>query len=364
MKYIASTTFNHKQSLKTGILLVNLGTPDAPDAPSLRRYLKEFLSDPRVVEMPRLIWWMILNGIILNIRPKRSAKAYQSVWTEQGSPLRIHLEEQTRQLINRYESALGDSITNRCIEIDYAMRYGQPSVDSVLQKMMHAGVNKIIVLPLYPQYSAATTGSTFDAIAKTLTRFRQVPELHFISHYHDHPAFIQAIGNKIKRYWQQSGKAQKLIFSYHGIPKRYFDNGDPYHCECYKTSRLIAEYLELNEDEYMTTFQSRFGREEWLKPYTDETLKLLPQQGVKSVQMVCPGFSADCLETIEEIGIENRGYFMDAGGEQYEYIEALNSDLDHIEMMYQLTSNYIGDTLNQQDVLMRSQQALKFGAEK
>lgn len=331
MTYLNSKDYSHAQNDKIGILLTNLGTPDAATPKALKRYLKQFLSDPRVVEVPRLLWWFILNGVILNIRPRRSAKAYQTVFTEQGSPLLFHTVQQTQAVA----AALAEKGYDNLV-VDFAMRYGNPSFNSVLARMMQQGVRKLIVLPLYPQYSASTSGSTFDELARDFMQRRWLPDLRFISHYHDHAGYIAACANRIREHWQQHGQADKLLFSYHGIPKRYLLNGDPYHCECYKTSRLIAEALALTPEQYMTSFQSRFGREEWLKPYTDETLKALPQQGVKSVQVFCPGFSADCLETIEEIGEENKEYFEHAGGQRYEYITALNDRPDHIAALTQL----------------------------
>ncbi|MCD9459856.1 ferrochelatase [Marinibactrum halimedae] len=330
MKYINTPHYDHSSQAKVGVLITNLGTPDEATKPALRRYLKEFLADPRVVEVPRLIWWMVLNLVILNIRPARSAKAYQTVWTDEGSPLMIHTQHQAQALSDHLKE-LGHNVI-----VKYAMRYGNPSITNTLDEMAAEGVQRLLVLPLYPQYCGATSASTFDAIASDFTQRRWIPELRFVTHYHDDAAYIDACAEKIKAHWEDHGKANKLLFSYHGIPKRYLTNGDPYHCECYKTSRLIAEQLNLDEDEYMTTFQSRFGREEWLKPYTDETLKSFPSAGVHSVQVFCPGFSADCLETIEEIGEENREYFMEAGGKRYEYITALNAEVGHIHALSQL----------------------------
>lgn len=336
MKFTGNPSFTHQQADKIGVLVTNLGTPEAPTKAALKPYLKQFLSDPRVVEVPRLLWWMILNGVILRIRPKRSAAAYKTVWTERGSPLLYHTQDQAQAIEQQLQQQWGDKVI-----VDYAMRYGQPSVASAVDRLLQAGARKLLVLPLYPQYSASTVASTFDALAQDFTQRRWLPELRFITHYHDYPPFIEAAANRIQRHWDEHGRADKLIFSYHGVPLRYLKNGDPYHCECYKTTRLLAEKLGLNESEYLTTFQSRFGREEWLQPYTDETMKRLPSDGVKSVQVFCPGFSADCLETIEEIGEENKEYFMENGGERYEYITALNAEAEHITALTSLIQQHL-----------------------
>jgi len=331
MKFQGSPDFTHAQRERIGVLVTNLGTPDAPTPSALRRYLKQFLWDPRVVELPRPLWWLILNGVILTIRPRRSAKSYATVFTDEGSPLLFHTRNQAQALAVALQSRGHEELV-----VDFAMRYGNPSIPSVLENMMQQGVRKLLVVPLYPQYSASTTASTFDAISADFTRRRLMPEFRFVTHYHDFPPFIAAAAQRIEAHWAEHGRADRLMFSYHGVPKKYLLNGDPYHCECHKTSRLLADALGLGADEWMTTFQSRFGREEWLNPYTDETLKALPGQGVKSVQIFCPGFSADCLETIEEIGEENREYFEHAGGERYEYISALNDRPEHISALADL----------------------------
>jgi protoporphyrin/coproporphyrin ferrochelatase len=331
MQYRGASQFRHDQPSRMGLLITNLGTPDAPTTRALRRYLAEFLSDPRVVEVPRLLWMLILHGIILRIRPRRSAHAYQSVWTEAGSPLMLHTLAQRDALRAALQPQWGDDLVVEC-----AMRYGNPSIASVLESMQQQGVRQLLVLPLYPQYSAATTASTFDALAADFTRRRWLPDLRFVSHYHDFSPYIEALAGQVEAYWAEHGRPDKLLMSYHGVPQRYLDNGDPYHCECHKTSRLLAERLGLNRDQYLTTFQSRFGREEWLKPYTDHTMKALPGQGVRHIQVICPGFSSDCLETIEEIDVENRGYFLAAGGEQYHYIPALNAQPSHISALQAL----------------------------
>ncbi len=314
--------------------MVNLGTPDAPTKKALKVYLKEFLSDPRVVEttFPRWIWWLILNGVILNIRPKKSAAAYASIWNEvgEGSPLMAISKQQHHAITEHFES------NNIEIETELAMRYGNPSIKHGLAKLKEKNVDRLLVLPLYPQYSASTTASIFDAVTTEMQSWRLIPETRFINHYHDHPAYIEALANTVKQHWQQHGQPDQLLMSFHGVPKRYLLNGDPYHCECHKTGRLLAEKLGLNNDQYKITFQSIFGREEWLKPYTMDTLKTLPEQGHNHVQIICPGFAADCLETLEEIAVENKGYFIEAGGKQFSYIPALNAQADHIELLAEL----------------------------
>lgn len=359
MKYKSPTGFTHKQADKIGVLITNLGTPEAPTKQALKPYLKQFLSDPRVVEVPKLIWWCILNGIILNFRPKRSAAAYATVWVDEGSPLLVHTKNQAKGLASRFADRWGDDVI-----VEYAMRYGQPSVENAVDSLLNQGARKIVVLPLYPQYCASTTGSTFDALANDFTKRRWLPELRFINQYHDHKPYVECLADTIKAHWQTHGRTDKLVFSYHGIPKRYLINGDPYHCQCYKTTRLVAQELGLNENEYMTTFQSRFGREEWLQPYTDETFKGLPAQGVKSLQVICPGFSSDCLETIEEIGEENREYFMENGGQRYEYIACLNASEAHLNMLFALLEQNMQGWQVGDNYAKREQMAKQLGAKK
>ena len=308
-------------AIKTGVLITNLGTPDAPTAQALRRYLAEFLSDPRVIEIPKLIWQCILHGIILRVRPKKSAAKYKTVWTEEGSPLLAISKRQAAAI----QQQLGDSA---CVKL--GMRYGNPSITNALRELQTLGVRNIIVLPLYPQYASPTTGSTFDAIASELKTWRWVPELHFINNYCDRPLYIEALANTIREHIAAHGKPQKIIFSYHGMPKRNLELGDPYFCFCQKTTRLIQEKLGLTQDDFITTFQSRFGYAEWLKPYTDETLQQLAKDGINHVAIISPAFSADCLETLEELAVENRDIFMEAGGKTYYYIPALNDREDHV----------------------------------
>ena len=358
MKYQGLSQYDHGIQPRTGVLLTNLGTPNAPTKQALRPYLKQFLSDPRVIEIPRLLWWIILNGIILNTRPKRSAHAYSKIWTDRGSPLLYHLQDQVAGVEAKLRKKYGDIILVRG-----AMRYGNPSIPSVTQEMFSAGIQRLVVLPLYPQYAGPTTGSTFDALATDFQQRRWLPDLRFIASYHDNPDYIQAIAHSIRNHWAIHSRADKLILSYHGCPKRYLLNGDPYHCQCHKTTRLIAEELGLHENEYLTTFQSRFGYAEWLKPYTDDTLKALPSDGVKSVQVICPGFSADCLETIEEIEIENCNYFLKAGGESYQYIPCLNASDNHIDMLTTLVERELNDwTTPRYDATTTKAEALKFGS--
>ena len=335
-QYLGTSTFHHGKAEKLGILVTNLGTPDAPETGPLRRYLAEFLWDPRVVEVPRPLWWLILHGVILRIRPSRSAEAYRGVWTEDGSPLLTHARAQAHGLKERLAPQLSGPV-----EVALGMRYGNPSIASALRQLHALNVTRLLVLPLYPQYSASTTGSTFDAVAAELMRWRWVPELRFVGRYHEAPGYIEALAASIREHWAEHGRGEHLLMSFHGVPRRYLDSGDPYHCQCHKTARLVAEALELEDGSWTTTFQSRFGREEWLKPYTDATVKALGQKGLKRIDVVCPGFSADCLETIEEIGEENAGYFREAGGETLSYIPCLNTRDDHLDFLAQLSLQHM-----------------------
>ena len=326
-----SSNYNHDSLPTTGILLVNLGTPDAPIPAALRRYLSEFLADPRITEMPRWLWWLILHGIILRIRPRRSALKYQKIWTAQGSPLLRISQAQTQAL----QQAVA-TYFNGQMKVVLGMRYGNPSIATGLEQLRQANAQHILILPLYPQYSSASTGSIFDAVSDVLKYWRWIPDIRFISHYHDRPDYIQALVTQIQNYWNQHGTPDKLLFSFHGIPKRFFMAGDPYYCECQKTARLIAEQMALSEEKWQVVFQSRFGREEWLKPYTDHTLAILGKTGVKRIDVICPGFAADCLETLEEINQENRQIFLQAGGQEFHYIPALNDNIEHMQALQEL----------------------------
>ncbi|KPJ91050.1 MAG: ferrochelatase [Gammaproteobacteria bacterium SG8_11] len=319
--------FSHKSQLKIGILITNLGTPDAPTAPALRTYLREFLWDKRIVDLPRALWWMILQVILL-IRPRASAKNYQKVWTEEGSPLLTISQKQLQAIRKR----IGE-LTQAPIVVELGMRYGNPSIAQGLQKLREANVDRVLVFPLYPQYSSSTTASTFDAVAQAVADWRWVPEFRFINSYHDDALYINALVSSIRESWENNGQSQMLLFSFHGTPKRFLTTGDPYHCQCQATARLVAEQLGIVEGRWQVTFQSIFGREEWLQPYTINTLETLAKSGVKSVDVICPGFSADCLETLEEIEEQNREAFIKAGGESFHYISALNDRADHIEAL-------------------------------
>lgn len=330
-KYTGDKKYVHDTPPCTGILLTNLGTPDEPTAAAVRRYLAEFLSDSRVIETPKLIWWPILHGIILRTRPKRSAEAYGKIWTDSGSPLLTIANQQAKAISEQ----LADRV-NGPVRVELAMRYGNPSIRSALNKLRDGNARRIIVFPLYPQYSATTTASTFDAVAKVLKSWRWLPEIRVINHYHDDPGYINALVDSIHEHWAGQGQAEKLLFSFHGLPRKYFVAGDPYFCECQKTARLVAEQLELNEDKWQVAFQSRFGPMEWLKPYTDKTLKQWGKQDIESVDLICPGFSADCLETLEEIKIQNRDFFLNAGGKRFSYIPALNEQPAHITALTDL----------------------------
>ena len=338
----------HGMPARTGILYVNLGTPDAPTAPALRRYLKEFLSDPRVVEIPKPIWWLILNGIILNTRPAKSAAKYATVWEAEGSPLAVHTERQAKLL----RGALG-AVGHPEIEVAWAMRYGNPSIASKLDALKAAGCTRILILPAYPQYAAATTASVGDMVATWAQRTRNVPELRFVRNYHDHPGYIAALASSVREHWMHHGRLEsgdQLVMSFHGLPRFSLDKGDPYFCECQKTGRLLAEALELDKDQYRITFQSRFGRAEWLQPYTQPTLEALAGSGTRRVDVICPGFVGDCLETLEEIGLECKEAFLthgkNDGGKVFHYIPCVNERADWIAALTKIATTHLGHWLH------------------
>jgi ferrochelatase len=328
MPFSPEPSYTHGSISKIGVLLINLGTPAAPTPAALRPYLKEFLSDPRVIEIPRLAWWPILNLIILNTRPKKSAAKYAQIWTKEGSPLLVHTQKQTKLL----QGYLGER-TRTPFAVDYAMRYGTPSVKSVIEKLKAQGCDRLLVIPLYPQYAASSTASALDAVFAALEKTRNVPALRAIKHYHDDPGYIAALAQSINDYWMQNGRPDKLVMSFHGVPRFSLDKGDPYHCECQKTGRLLAEQLGLKPEQFTLTFQSRFGRAEWLKPYTQATLEELGRKGAGRVDVVCPGFVSDCLETLEEIAMECRVAFLSSGGKAFHYIPCLNERPDWIRAL-------------------------------
>ncbi|QKJ86223.1 Ferrochelatase [Paramixta manurensis] len=312
---------------KPGVLLVNLGTPDAPTTPAVKRYLKQFLSDPRVVDTPRWLWWAILNGAILPIRSPRVAKLYASVWMPEGSPLMVYSKRQRDALAARLD-----------MPVALGMSYGNPSLKSALDSLMQQGITRLIVLPLYPQFSCSTVAAVWDGITQVFAGYRSLPDVSFIRDYAEHPAYIAALRASVERSFAQHGKPDLLVMSYHGIPQRFADEGDDYPQRCRDTTAALTAALGLGEGEMMMTFQSRFGREPWLTPYTDETMRGLPAKGVKHIQIMSPGFSADCLETLEEISEQNREFFIHAGGTKFEYIPALNEDEAHIAMMAELVN--------------------------
>ena len=357
-KYKGNPDYKHDTPLCIGVLLANLGTPVAPEPAAVRKYLAEFLSDPRIIELPKLLWWFVLHGIILRIRPRRSAEAYAKIWTDEGSPLLAFSKKKAEKI-----TALLAKKFDGSIKVELAMRYGEPSIQAGLEKLRQRNVDRLLIFPLYPQYSAATTASTFDAVADVLKTWRHLPELRIINHYHDHPDYISALANSIEKHWQQHTRPEKLLFSFHGLPRHYFLAGDPYHCECHKTARLVAEKLELDEELWQLTFQSRFGPREWLQPYTDATLKELAADGVKHVQVVCPGFSVDCLETLEEIDMQNRAFFTEAGGEEFSYIPALNDDDEHVQALCNIIIHHCRDWGSTQPEPEKcKQRALQLGA--
>ena len=336
MKYIGKPHFEHGTTEKMGILVVNLGTPTAPETGAVRRYLAEFLSDPRIIELPRWLWNILLHGIILRIRPSRSAKAYREVWSEEtGSPLLSISRQQEHALRTELSNRFGEHV-----QVALGMRYGEPSIDGAIAELEAANVRRMIVLPMYPQYSGTTTASVFDAVTSRLQKTRWIPELRFINQFCDHKAFVNSLAASVRESWETNGRGDLLVTSYHGIPKRYLTNGDPYHCLCHKTSRLLAEELDIAPDKIRVVFQSRVGREEWLRPYCDETMKNLPGEGIKNIDVLCPAFAADCLETIEEISGENRDYFEEHGGERFQYIPCLNDRPDFVHFLGELVERH------------------------
>jgi len=348
--------FNHDRPARDGILLANLGTPAAPTASAVRRYLAEFLSDPRVVEIPRAVWLPILYTVILTLRPARSARKYAEIWSPEGSPLAVHTARQAE--------LLSESLGPQAPPVEHAMRYGEPSIAAALDRLRAAGCDRILVLPLYPQYAASTSASTFDAVCAWLARTRNVPELRLVKHFHDHPRYIAALAAGVRRHWEAHGRGAKLVMSFHGLPRFALERGDPYHCECQATGRLLAQALGLGADEYAVTFQSRFGRAEWLQPYTEPTLVALAREGLRRVDVVCPGFVADCLETLEEIGIGAKHAFLSNGGREFQLVPCLNEAPEWIDALAEICAAYGWAPREPapQDLARRMQRAAAMGA--
>lgn len=333
MAFNIEPKYEHGDQLKVGILLANLGTPDAPTAAALKPYLRQFLSDPRIVEIPRIIWWFILNCIILVVRPKKSAEKYAQVWLKEGSPLLVHAQKQA-QLLRGF---LAQKIKSPHV-VELGMSYGNPSIASAIEKLKAAHCDRILVFPLYPQYAASSTASALDAVWRVLLKTRNVPAIRTIRNYHDHPAYIAALAASVREHWRLNNKpnfggGEKLVMSFHGVPKAHLTSGDPYHCQCHKTARLLAEALKLTKSDYIVAFQSRFGKQEWLKPYLANTLEELGKSKTKRIDVICPGFSSDCLETLEEIAMEGKHIFTSNGGGEYNYISALNENEAWIHAM-------------------------------
>jgi ferrochelatase len=329
-QYLGTPDYTHGSPARVGVVLVNLGTPADPSPRSVRKYLAEFLRDPRVIEMNRVLWWLILHGVILRIRPKRSAHAYRKIWTPAGSPLLLESRALTDALAQRLQARFGDAVA-----VELAMTYGEPSLAGTLERLRRQNVQRLLVLPLYPQYSSTTTGSIFELVTRELGRWRWMPELRFVNQYWQNDRYVSAVAGSIAEHWRSHGR-KHLLFSFHSIPRRYFLAGDPYHCFCQGTARAVATRLGLSENEWSIGFQSRFGREEWLKPYVDVMLQEYARTGPKQVTVVCPGFATDCLETLEEIGMQNREMYLAQGGEAFDYVPCLNAGPAHVDVLEQV----------------------------
>lgn len=335
MRYISSPDFRHDGAERIGVLLVNLGTPNSSSLRDVRSFLRGLLSDPRVVELPRALWLPILHGLILPFRPRQSAKKYQRIWTDQGSPMLVLTEQMRTQLVGRLAQHVLAPLS-----VEIAMLYAKPSVPEALARLRESGAQRILVLPLFPQYCGASTGAAHDQVMAELARWRWLPELRFIAEYHDYPGYIDALRASVVQHWEAHGRTPHLLMSFHGIPEAYFHRGDPYFCKCQKTARLLADELMLHDEEWSVSFQSRLGRGKWLKPYTADVCAELPKRGVDAVTVVCPGFAIDCLETLEEIEIENRQYFLEAGGRRFSYVPALNARPEHTRFLADLIAQH------------------------
>ena len=345
-RYEPEPTFTHERVPKIGVLIVNLGTPEAPTPSAVRTYLAEFLSDPRVVEVPSVAWRPLLHGVVLRTRPARTAKKYASIWTNDGSPLLVHSNRQKVLLFGYLGQRLKTAgLPSDLCTIELGMRYGQPSIGGALDKLRAAGCERILLLPLYPQYAGSTTGSTFDAVVSYLSRLRRIPGLRFVETYHDDPGYVAALARSVADYWTKNGRPERLLMSFHGVPRRTLMHGDPYHCFCHVTARLLAKELGLDPGQWVLTFQSRFGRSEWLKPYTAETLVALAKEGVSRVDVICPGFVSDCLETLEEVAIEGRRVFQKAGGKELHAIPCLNESAAWITALSDIAFRNLGGWL-------------------
>ncbi len=360
-RFVNEPDFRHETPERVGVLLTNLGTPASPKPGDVRRYLAEFLSDPRVVEVPRLVWLAILHGVVLRTRPRRSAEAYEKVWGEDGSPLLSIGLKQRDALQPLLHERLGDT----CV-VELAMRYGEPSIANVMERMRRKNVRRLLVLPLYPQYSATTTAATIDEITRVLSRWRWLPELRTINQYHDRSGYVNALAQSVTRYWGANGRGDKLLFSFHGIPKRNLLSGDPYHCQCHKTARLCADLLGLDDDDWRSAFNHAWARTEWLRPYTDQVLEQWGAQSVGRVDVLCPGFSADCLETLEEVALGYAELFEEKGGQSLQYIPALNDDAAHIEFLADLVSDHVAGWTQAGDIDLDAtrERATAMGAER
>ncbi|MGH8672509.1 MAG: ferrochelatase [Burkholderiales bacterium] len=320
-RYLPEPANSNAGPARSAVLLVNLGTPQAPTAAALRVYLRQFLSDPRVIEIPRLLWWPLLYGVILTFRPRRSAHKYAQIWSTEGSPLNLHTQRQAK-LLQGFLGVRGHTD----VMVDYAMRYGAPSVAQALDALRARNCQRVLVLPLYPQYAASSTGSAVDAVCAALQRMRNVPEMRFVKDYHDHPGYIEAVAQNVRSYWVKHGAPAKLLVSFHGLPRYTVERGDPYRTQCERTAGLLMQALRLDAQRCEFAFQSRFGPSEWLQPYLSETLKRWAQQRIERVDVVCPGFTADCLETLEEIALTEKADFLRHGGGEFHYIPALNEN--------------------------------------
>lgn len=330
-RFESSPPHEHGLTESLGILLVNLGTPDEPTAASVRPFLSRFLADPRVVEAPRLIWWLALHGFILRFRPSRSAQAYKKIWTDKGSPLLLN-----SQSIGEALNARLAAILSGTVHVEVGMSYSNPSIDAALAKLFAQNVQRLVVLPMYPQYSSTTSGSVFDAVTAALSKRRWIPEFRFINHYHDAPGYISALAASVRDHWEAQGRGERLLISFHGLPQQMLNDGDPYHCQCQKTARLLADALKLGDDDWAISFQSQVGRAEWLQPYTDEMLRNWGTSGAGNIDVVCPGFSVDCLETLEEIALRYAALYAESGSGELHYVPALNARDDHVSFLSQL----------------------------